>query len=171
MGEVLIYTAPIVASNRANRYCAEREAVRALVAEAFGKDAELSHNADGKPFITECPNAYISVSHSKDECVLAVSDMPIGVDVETARPQLPRIAHKFLTAAETSREPLTIKRLMMLWTAKEAVFKCAGIPSLVISEIELSEDMTKAKARGLSFSISYHHISDSKVLAIASSDL
>lgn len=166
MSDVKIYRSVLPPTVRDGRREAERAAVARLVADVFGAGVELAHSADGRPYLPSRPEVYISVSHCADECVLAVSDSPVGVDVETARQQLPRIAAKFLTPAEMARGPHELEALLKYWTAKEAVFKCAGIPSLVISEIEVSADMSHATARGVIFELDYIPASG-KFLAIA----
>ena len=137
MNDVKIYRTPIAPSERAERRELEREAASKLVAGVFGHATVIAHEDDGRPYLPTHPGVCISLSHCVDECVLAVSDSPVGVDVETARPQLSRIAAKFLTSREMARGPHDVDALLRYWTAKEAVFKCAGMPSLVISEIEL----------------------------------
>ncbi|RXI23837.1 MAG: hypothetical protein C7K11_03960 [Candidatus Amulumruptor caecigallinarius] len=66
---------------------------------------------------------FISISHSRDEAVLAVSgSRPVGVDVETWREALVSTAGKWLTPAqlEHMHEPLDY---LKAWTAKEAIYK------------------------------------------------
>ena len=166
MNDVKIYRTPRAPSERAERRELEREAASKLVAGVFGHATVIAHEDDGRPYLPTHPGVCISLSHCVDECVLAVSDSPVGVDVETARPQLSRIAAKFLTSREMARGPHDVDALLRYWTAKEAVFKCAGMPSLVISEIELSDDMSHATARGESFELEYMP-SPGKLLAIA----
>lgn len=173
----------------------EAIAVKCLVEEAFGKGAVIDHTPEGAPYIQDRPGTYISISHCQDTCVMAVSDKPVGVDIETARPQLERIAHKFLTPCEMQSlndkmQSLdgemhildgemhihSLMTLMQLWTAKEAVFKCAGNPSLVISEIEILLDSintlsfheAKAIARRRTFDVCFPLITHSHVIAAAS---
>lgn len=166
MSEVRIYRRPLAAVARRERRGAEREAVARLVVEAFGADAVMEHMDDGRPYVVSCPEKYVSVSHCTDECVLAVSDSPVGVDVETFRQQLAGIAIKFLTPAEAAHGPHDMDALMRYWTAKEAVFKCAGIKGLVISEIEVSDDFSRATVRGCEYRLEYF-CTPGKVMAIA----
>lgn len=167
MSKVKIYREVMPVISRGSRRAAEREVVAGLVTGVFGAGVEMSHDDDGRPYLPSRPDVYISVSHCADECVLAVSDGPVGIDVETARPQLSRVAAKFLTGAEASRGPHDILTLLQYWTAKEAVFKCAGVPALVISEIEVSADMSHAVAHGCVFSLEYHFSDGRKVMAVA----
>lgn len=162
-----IYSMAIPASERGGRRDCEREAVGALVARAFGSGAVLDHTPEGAPYIASRPGVNVSVSHSRGECVLAVSAVKVGVDLEEPREQLARVAGKFLTPEEKGRGELSVDELARYWSAKEAVFKCAGISDLVISEIKIDGSMKKATARGEIFSIFFAENFAPAVLAIA----
>lgn len=141
---VTLYICDITSSAPGEKRRAEREAVLKLVHDAFGPEAEYTHDADGAP-VVEGVDSYISVSHCSDRAVLAVrNEGPVGVDIERFRPQLRRIARKFLTDAESAVAPLSDEALLRLWTAKEAVFKAASDPSLTVSRIEVSLETLKA---------------------------
>ena len=156
-----IYSIAIPASERGGRRECEREAVGALVARAFGSGEVLDHTPEGAPYIASRPGVNVSVSHSRGECVLAVSAVKVGVDLEEPREQLARVAGKFLAPE------LAVGELARYWSAKEAVFKCAGISDLVISEIKIDGSMKKATARGEIFSIFFAENFAPAVLAIA----
>lgn len=141
---VTLYICDILLTASGEKRRAEREAVLKLIHEAFGPDAGYTHDADGAP-VVEGVDSYISVSHCSDRAVLAVrKEGPVGVDIERFRPQLRRIARKFLTDAESAVSPLSDEALLRLWTAKEAVFKAASDPSLTVSRIEVSLETLKA---------------------------
>lgn len=166
----MIYRSQLPEAARGARREAERAAVGRLVETVLGAGVTIAHRDDGSPFVEGRDDLYVSVSHCADECVLAVSRRPVGVDIETARQQLTRIAGKFLTPAEAARGPHDLDSLLRYWTAKEAVFKCGGMPGLVISEIELTADLTRAHARGRVFTVEYHHPSPGKLIAVAMRD-
>ena len=133
----------------------ERQAALALVRRVFGPDAIIGHTPAGAPVVerAETSGRHISISHSDIECVLAVADVPVGVDVEVPRAQLVRVSGKFLSKNE--RVELTPEALLPYWTAKEAVYKAAGIHGLGLVEIEVNPLCGTAMARGRIFSISY----------------
>lgn len=134
---VTLYICDITSSAPGEKRRAEREAVLKLVHEAFGPDVGYTHDADGAP-VVEGVDSYISVSHCSDRAVLAVrNEGPVGVDIERFRPQIRRIARKFLTDAESAAAPQADEALLRLWAAKEAVFKAASDPSLTVSRIEV----------------------------------
>lgn len=123
-----------------NRRQAEIETVGRMIRKVFGNEAALEHDSEGRPSIC-CPrfNGSISISHSLESCVLAVTHCPtasIGIDVETWREQLYRVARRFLSEEEL---PVynTRELLLLAWTTKEAVYKAARIPGLPLKEIHL----------------------------------
>lgn len=162
-----IYRIAVPASSRGARREREREAVDALVAGAFGEGTVMSHTAEGAPYVSSFPGMHVSVSHSRKECVLAVSTAEVGVDLEEPRAQLERVAGKFLTPEEKRRGEMPVAELVRYWSAKEAVFKCAGMADLVLPEIEIDMAMRKASARGEIFSIFFVDNFAPSVLAIA----
>ena len=85
----------------------------------------------GKPYLEGNP-VYFSLSHSEDRIVCAVADHPVGVDIERCRPVSPGIMNRICTPAEseylsasTSKDD-RVRRFLLLWTRKEAVFKIDG---------------------------------------------
>lgn len=168
-----IYSTPIPAGD-SPRHEREQQAKQTLLAKTFGEDTILNHDSQGAPYIATLPETHISLSHCIDTCVLAVSGSPIGVDVETLRPQLAKVAHKFLTADESELfDRMTgdlgskLLYLLKIWTAKEATFKAAKIPGLVLSDISITPQLTQAEARGIWFDISYPYMTDQKIIAVA----
>ncbi|MCI8998969.1 MAG: 4'-phosphopantetheinyl transferase superfamily protein [Muribaculaceae bacterium] len=169
----LLFTTEISGDTSISRREREHTAVNSLLREAFGRDIEVAHTQDGAPYLEAHPDTHISISHGIDTCVLAVSSEPIGVDIETAREQLKRVAHKFLTPQEHARwstladETEGMLFLLMAWTAKEAVFKAALTPGLVLSEIAIDSDFTTAESRGKHYTLTYPTVSSRRAIAIA----
>lgn len=124
-----------------SRRKAETEAVASLVREVFGPDAVVGHHSSGAPYIVgdETP---VSVSHSRRTACLATGhDRPVGVDVEEAREQLRRVAHRILSPTELQTYGRSLNLLLRAWTMKEALYKAALIPGLDFrSEIMLPSD-------------------------------
>lgn len=113
---------------------AERNVAGRLIAEAFGPEAVLTHDADGRPIIDglgDTPAPAISLSHSRSEAVLAVCDsMPVGIDIESWRPALRSTVTKWLSPEEMDYVK-TDAELLRAWTAKEAMFKALPAPQPV----------------------------------------
>ena len=81
-------------------------------------------------------NGYISLSHCKKGVAAAFSEqLEVGIDIETKRENLKRIAQKFTTEEELARfdcEPHTA--LQFVWGIKESLFKLYGYGSVDFKE-------------------------------------
>lgn len=100
-----------------------------LIRRLLGNDVDLGHDVNGAPLIIG-RDINISISHSRADAVVALdSSRRVGIDTETWRDQLTRVAGKFLSPAEL--QVYTTPRLLLrAWTVKEAVYKAASIPGL-----------------------------------------
>jgi len=86
----------------------------------------------GKPYVEGNP-VYISLSHSEYTVVCALSDAPVGIDIELNRPILTAVQERvctpeernYLNRAESDAEKSL--RFLEIWTRKEAIFKLDGI--------------------------------------------
>jgi len=137
--DTCIYTVAVAETQRCGRRKAETAATSRLVAMALGAGARLAHRDDGAPYIDGCTSLHISITHARDIAALAVSCMqPVGIDIEYPRPQLLRVARRFLTPDEYSRIILhpgshdslltALNSLTQAWTLKEARFKAMPHP-------------------------------------------
>lgn len=114
----------------ATRREAEKAAVEALLRHAFPEGAVLCHTPEGAPYLKDNP-VHISISHSRSRAALAVcAEAPVGVDVETLRDQLARVAPRVLSEAELADYGTTAEGLLRAWTLKEALYKAAGVPGV-----------------------------------------
>ncbi|MDA8924282.1 4'-phosphopantetheinyl transferase superfamily protein [Flavobacteriaceae bacterium] len=99
---------------------------------------DLTINAKGEP---QLPNAFCSLSHCKDYAIAVVGDAPLGIDVESYREQIVRIAPKFVHLNEQNfiSSDKAIPQLTRLWTAKEAIYKAMCHPGLALAtQIEVA---------------------------------
>jgi 4'-phosphopantetheinyl transferase len=90
---------------------------------------EFAHNPHGKPYLPNGPQ--FSISHSKNHIAVAISDAPIGVDVETGRKieklQLDGVLSPRELAVYCARTDNSLRlEFLKLWTRKEAFLKCLG---------------------------------------------
>ena len=92
------------------------------------KDLAFTKNSCGK---WETPSCYFSISHSKNAVAVAVSDAPIGVDVEgwngvkisaLERALMPAEREEYLSVLPENQTEFLLQK----WTGKEAVFKVLG---------------------------------------------
>ena len=109
---------------------AETAAVRACLS-SLGIEAQLSHRSSGAPYIKDCPEVVVSITHSRQWAVVALGelkDAPFGIDVENAnRIQLQRVAPRVLSSEELTAALSESQGFVKAWTAKEAVFKAVSV--------------------------------------------
>ncbi|MBQ9385196.1 MAG: 4'-phosphopantetheinyl transferase superfamily protein [Ruminiclostridium sp.] len=92
----------------------------------------FSYNEHGKPFLADCPDIYFSLSHCSKTVLCAVSEAPVGVDVQDVRKISMRAAEKFLTETEyrnieeLGSEEERYTELCRLWCIKESYGKMTG---------------------------------------------
>lgn len=89
----------------------------ALLAEGIEAPV-FAKNAWGKPYLANRDDLHFSLSHSGSWAVCAISDTPIGVDIER-----PRTMGKIVRLFPNAR---TQDDILRLWTAKEAYLKLLG---------------------------------------------
>jgi len=83
----------------------------------------------GKPFLLDHPEIHFSLSHCKLAVACAVSDRPIGIDIEVIRPYNPTLAAYVLNeedlrqVEEAERPEVEFTRR---WTQKESFLKLTG---------------------------------------------
>ena len=147
IADISFIVQPIAKSDlpRAER---ERFAVAQMVTEAFGERAVKSNLPTGEPvvIVDSLPlNLHISISHSEDYSVIVWCEfVRVGVDIESQRPQLRRVAPKFLSEQELAYYKED-DQLRKAWTLKEAAFKAAGIEGAILSDFRLPLDPADKK--------------------------
>ena len=143
--EELARLAEMRAQQRAEQFAAGRWLARRLLAVTFGGDASewaLSAGEDAPPLATHTGGmvgtpVFVSIAHSGDHLACAVSDMPVGVDIEELQPRkhLDTLIEATTTEAERAALPALLARgdddarmlaFFQLWTLKEAWIKCHG---------------------------------------------
>ncbi|MDO9154975.1 MAG: 4'-phosphopantetheinyl transferase superfamily protein [Paludibacter sp.] len=94
----------------------------------LGKDVLIMYNENGKPYISDS-QWNISVSHSKKLIALAVHpSKTVGIDVEYFSDKVQRIYKRFLSPIEQEElfSDNDTEKLMIVWSAKEALYKIIG---------------------------------------------
>lgn len=86
----------------------------------------IHYDAHGAPYIKG--KEFISISHSAKEVGLAINaKYKIGLDLESIRPSVKSIMHKFLSENEKNQfDTENIVELCKIWSAKETLYKLAG---------------------------------------------
>ncbi len=105
--------------------------IRHLLKHKGLSDNDLIYESTGKPFLKN--GQHISISHSHEFAVVAISNQNIGVDLEQHREKITKIAHKFCEAENkflngSANEYL--QQLTLIWAAKESVFKIENQPGI-----------------------------------------
>jgi len=84
---------------------------------------------EGKPFIANHPDIHFNLSHSGTVALCAISDHPVGADVETYRNISPSLINYTMNESEQEQINVSSNRTMQflhLWTRKEALLKLTG---------------------------------------------
>lgn len=89
----------------------------------------LEYGPHGKPTLVDHPDIHFNLSHCRDAVACAVSDRPIGIDVECIDRYRPLLLDYTMNAQEReqvlgSPDPATV--FIRLWTMKEALLKLTG---------------------------------------------
>ena len=94
----------------------------------FGCRDGFSYGPGGKPYLRNHPDAHFNISHCEGCVCCAVSDRPVGVDVEMLQydPDLARTVcnNAELRTIATSQRPEI--EFTKLWTMKESCLKLCG---------------------------------------------
>ena len=94
-------------------------------------DITFEKNEYGKPFLSGQNNIHFNISHSGKWVVCAVSDYPVGIDVEIIKSTEFDIAKRFFSKDEydeLQKQPDEQKQAYFykLWTLKESYIKAVG---------------------------------------------
>ena len=131
------------------RSLAANLAARRASADFLGIDEDeirITCDGSGKPL---CDGCYISLSHSGDYAVCAVSSFPIGVDIEKKRDLNPKLINKIcVNDAEYATDT---QSLLTLWSVKEACFKALSPKVSTVSDISLEITERGFECSGISF--------------------
>jgi phosphopantetheinyl transferase len=99
--------------------------VRKLFQEVGYTDFDLFYDEFGKPHLHD--GKHISITHSHQFSAIILSDEVVGIDIELQREKIIRIADKFADTEFSFLNPEEkteyIRKLTVIWGAKEAIFK------------------------------------------------
>ncbi len=89
----------------------------------------FSKNEFGKPYLSGFHDIYFSISHSGQYAACAVSDTPIGIDIQKLSRYNQRLAERICSKAELCQLAADNDKASLftkLWTQKEAYVKMLG---------------------------------------------
>lgn len=109
------------------------ELAAGLLRKFFGiraADFRLEYDAIGKPAVACHPDLFISLAHCKAAVMAAVSDMPVGCDIEEIRRPFEQCGKDVMDYCYSPGEQALIAaasdraaEFTRLWTVKEALYK------------------------------------------------
>ena len=117
-------------------------AVRALLKSTPYYNANILYHSCGKPYLSG-NGKHISISHTQEYVVIAVSDFPIGVDIENINRNALAAVKSYLQPQEAEMLSLSenpTDEALLLWSAKEAVFKLLSPSVTVLKEIGIAKN-------------------------------
>ena len=108
-------------------------AVRALLDKLLLKEgaatdiSSLAFDGKGRPCLSGSDDLFISLSHSADMIACAVSNRPVGIDVQSVCEVSDKLIDRVCTPYEKDYVIRNGKEIFMqIWTAKEAYKKVSG---------------------------------------------
>lgn len=120
----------------AQRYRRARTALRLLLGRYLGRapeEIQLTYGPYGKPELAGQP-LHFNLSHSADQCLIALAGLPVGVDIETLGPGVNPAELLDLVCHPHEREELAgltdaqrRRQFLTLWAFKEAYCKALGM--------------------------------------------
>ncbi len=126
--------------------------IRHLMAEAGYTDSDLYYDDLGKPHLKD--DKYISITHSFNFTAIIISKHDVGIDIEKQRNKILKIANKFTPLDEyhtLANEDALIRKLTIVWGAKESVYKLYAQPGLAflqhinVTDFDFDDAKTTAK--------------------------
>lgn len=105
------------AGARGRQFLLSRALLAFALEETLGTVPALAKTAAGQPYFPALPGCFLSLSHTEGAALLALSDAPVGADIERVRPIPPRLGWDF---------PGTEETFWQRWTAAEAAAKREG---------------------------------------------
>ncbi len=90
---------------------------------------EIARQPDGKPYFPQHPQRHFNLSHSGDLALCALSDAPVGADIECIRPRKERLPAYVCRGDEWQRYQSLggdWPAFYTLWTERESILKYTG---------------------------------------------
>lgn len=94
---------------------------------------EIAKTEKGKPYFPARPDVHFSLSHTDTYVMCAISDSPVGCDIQAVR----QVSDKLKKRTCTEKE-LAVFDFFQLWTLKESWIKLNGCLDREIKDIEFA---------------------------------
>ncbi len=150
------WTQQMAAITHPGKRC-EKLAVRALLNELTGKEKSIDYHPNGQPYLSD-QSFNISISHTKNyACIILHPTQKVGIDIEAKTPRAAQIQQRFLSPEECLLANQTSGFVvpLLLWTAKEALYKLISDPALdfanhiQVTDIKLNEQIITASIKAI----------------------
>lgn len=101
----------------------------------------ISFDTNGKPCYSNSSDVYLSVSHSKEVVAAAVSNKPVGIDIQVYK----KINDKLVDKVCSNEECRFVKSegdkfFFKIWTVKEAYSKCTQMKLSDVFKLSFVKD-------------------------------
>jgi len=123
-------------------------AVRHLIKYLSINPQNLKYDSLGKPFFEN--NFKISISHSGLYAAVIISDIAVGIDIETINDRILKIKSKYLETELNYPMELNIETSLVYWNIKESIFKAVDKPgidfkkNILVPPLDMKKNMLKS---------------------------
>lgn len=151
------YEIPMYKQEKIKKYKSEKEIKMSIIGEILLKELLKKHynldynklnfktNKNGKPFIANS-NVFFNISHSKEFIIVAVSNNPVGVDIEKKR-KISNNMVKYITNESEKNYILFsddfLNTFFKIYVLKEAYIKMFGLNINCIKNIHININNNK----------------------------
>lgn len=101
------------------------ERLNGILSQKLAQQFNILKTESGKPYIEGNP-LHFSLSHSDDKGIIAISDKPVGADIEIFKDRLRKSVIERFSAREQA-EIAGERDFLKHWTAREAYVKLYGL--------------------------------------------
>ena len=92
------------------------------------RDPRIAFTVKGKPYLKDRTDVHFNLSHSGQIAALALSDRPVGIDVQEQKHFTESLIRRVYLPSEQAAAPATERDryYTLLWTVKESALKWSG---------------------------------------------
>ncbi len=105
---------------RSDKRKMEKLAVYCLFQEMSLDYSSLTYSLSGRPLLKD---TFISISHTDNFVAVALSEQPLGLDIQKIDRRIKNLKNRFVSDDEWIDSENEIIHLMLHWSAKEAMYK------------------------------------------------
>jgi 4'-phosphopantetheinyl transferase len=116
--------------------------IRMLLKHCGYSDFDLFYDEYGKPHLKD--GNHISISHSFDFSMIAISNKPLGIDIEHCKEKVLKIAPRFMDVSHLDNlsHKEQIQKATVIWGIKESIFKIKNEKGISFPDHIFEENFT-----------------------------